>query len=258
MNISDLLSIEDQIQCAQKMHPTVLWVYPTVLRALLHKLDYRLSKLVCPRVLITSAEVFDEVMRERIRADLDVEMFNFYGAYEVGRIAAECPAHEGLHVNVDHVILECLDGNRPAARGTPGIAVLTTLNAFTMPFIRYRLGDICTSIEKTCSCGSAFPLIGPPQGRENDMIMLPSGKILSPLAFGYILRSFNGINQFRIIQERFDHFVLQLAFQENPQDEMLLKIRSRIMEYLDEPVRLDIQIVDFVTEEKLKFRIYIR
>lgn len=29
------------------------------------------------------------------------------------------------------------------------------------------------------------------------------------------------------------------------------------MEYLSEPVRLDIQVVDFIQEEKLKFRIFI-
>ncbi len=40
------------------------------------------------------------------------------GSTEFGEIAAECPAHEGLHVNADHVILECLreDGG-PAVPG---------------------------------------------------------------------------------------------------------------------------------------------
>ena len=44
--ISRFLPVEDQIQCLQMIQPTVLWVYPTVLRALLHRIDYRLSKFV--------------------------------------------------------------------------------------------------------------------------------------------------------------------------------------------------------------------
>ena len=44
--ISRFLPVEDQIQCLQMIQPTVLWVYPTVLRALLHTIDYKLSKFV--------------------------------------------------------------------------------------------------------------------------------------------------------------------------------------------------------------------
>lgn len=65
------------------------------------------------------------------------------------------------------------------------------------------------------------------------------------------------INQFRLIQESFDHLTLQLVFRGNLQDETLIKIQSRFMEYLGESVRLDIQIVDFIEEEKLKFRSFI-
>ncbi len=89
------------------------------------------------------------------------------------------------------------------------------------------------------------------------MVRLPSGMVQSPTGFEDILRGFNSIDQYRIIQESFDHLTLQLLLQGNPQDEMLLKIRSRIMKYLGEPVRFDIQIVDSIKEEKLKFRSFI-
>ncbi|MFQ5963206.1 MAG: phenylacetate--CoA ligase family protein [Candidatus Scalinduaceae bacterium] len=256
-HIMPFLSPEEQIKRLQRMSPTLLWAYPTVLKTLLRRVNYRLSKFVAPRALIYSAEVFDEVTKERIRADRYMEMFNFYGAIEAGRIAAECQAHEGLHVNADNVILECLNGDRPAKAGTPGSAVITTLNAFAMPLIRYRLGDICTFLEKTCSCGSSFPLIGPPIGRESDMIRLPSGKILSPFVFSHFLRNIGMITQFRIIQESYDKLVLQLAFHENPKQELLKKILSKCLMYLNESVILDIKIVDYIQEEKQKFRYFI-
>jgi phenylacetate-CoA ligase len=196
-------------------------------------------------------------MREKVRADLEAEMFNFYGSIEFGRIAWECPAHQGLHVNSDHVILECVHGDQPVESGEPGASVVTTLNAFAMPFIRYRLGDICTFIEKKCGCGRSFPLIGPPQGRKLDMIRLPSGRILSPWSFIHRLRIFDCIDQFHIVQERTDHFVLQIILSGNAYDEMISKIRSCIMEFLGEPVRLDIQRVDFIDTEKPDFRTFL-
>lgn len=256
-NISHFLPIEDQVRNLKEIHPTLLWAYPTVLRAVLHYLDYPLSKIIRPRILITSAEVFDEITKERIQADLNPEMFNFYGAIEIGRIASECPSHEGLHVNADHLILECLNDDQPAGFEKPGEVVITTLNAFAMPFIRYRLGDICTIIEKRCSCGSSFPLIGPVQGRELDMVQLPSGKLLSPIGLHTILEKLAEINQYRFIQKSPDHLVLKLLFHENPEEKLLLDIRSKLKEYLVEPVMIDIQIVDFIHEDALKFRSFI-
>jgi phenylacetate-CoA ligase len=256
-NISPFLSMKDQIQSLKRLRPTVLWAYPTMLRAILQNNDYRDTNIDHLRVVITSGEVFDEEIREKIQSDLDIKMFNFYGALEVGRIADECPAQEGLHVNGDHVILECLNDGRLVECGTPGVVVLTTLNVSTMPFIRYRLGDICTLIEKTCSCGSSFPLIGPPKGRDEDLVRLPSGRALSPLAFMYIIKEINEIDQFRVIQENYDHFVIQIIFGRNPDEKTLLHIRTRIMDFLDEPVRIDIKPVDFIHEEKLKYRSFI-
>ncbi len=255
--ISRFLPVEDQIHCLRMIQPTVLWVYPTVLRALLHTIDYRLSKFVRPRILITIGEVFDEVMKERVLTDLNIEIFNLYGASEIGVIAAECRTHEGLHVNTDHVILENPDGYKPSEWGSKGIAVLTTLNTFTMPFIRYHSGDFCAFIDNKCSCSSSFPLIGPPQGRDLDMIRLQSGRVLSPLPFQSTLENITNIDQFRIIQESFDKFVVQLVFKEIPKQEQLEKIRSRCLSYLDEPVSFDIEVVNFIKDEKMKFKTFI-
>lgn len=254
--ISRFLPVKNQILLLKKIQPSVLWVYPTVLRALLHRIDYRLSKIARPRILISIGEVFDGVMKNRVLADLDVEIFNLYGAAELGIIAVECSTHEGLHINADHLILETLeDDNRPDSVRS-GFAVLTNLSVFTMPFIRYRLGDICALVEKACTCGSSFPLISAPQGREADLIILPSGRVLSPLPFQSILEKISNIDQFRIIQEDYGHLVLQLVFKEIPKPELLQNIRSRCVKFLDEPVKFDVQIVDFIQVEKLKFNTF--
>ena len=126
-----------------------------------------------------------------------------------------------------------------------------------MPFIRYRLGDICTLVEKQCSCGSSFPLIGPPLGRQEDVLRLPSGKILSALPLGSLVKMIDGIDQYRFIQESLDHFVLHLIVQEHPGEEVLSQLRAQLVEYLCEPVRLDVQIVDFIQEDPGKFRKFI-
>ena len=256
--VSYLLPIEEQIRHLQRIRPTVLKAWPTLLRAIMHQVDYRLSEIARPRLLITSGEVLDEQLKKWIQADIDVEMFNLYTSVEFGAIAQDCPAHEGLHVNADQLILECIqDDGQPAEPGKPGVAVLTGLCGVTMPFIRYRQGDILTLLEEQCSCGSSFPLIGPPLGRQDDVIRLPSGKILSAVPLFLLTNEVDGIDQYRFIQESLEHFVLQLKLQEHPGEEVLLQLRAQLVEYLGEPVRLDIQIVDFIQEDTRKFRKFI-
>jgi phenylacetate-CoA ligase len=257
VNISPALSLDDQIDLVRRNRPTILWAYPTVLKALLSRVNYRLEAVANPRLLITSAEACDDMLKTRIQNNSKIEIFNFYASNEFGRIAAECPAQEGLHVNADHVILECVNSKHPAEPGVFGEAVVTSLHALAQPFIRYRLGDVYTFTEKPCSCGSPFPLISPPLGRSDDVVKLPSGKIASLWPFTFLLRDINGLEQYRIIQESVEHLVVQLAFCGDPESDALVQLRSRFMEFLGEPVRVDIQCVDGIRGETLKFRSFI-
>ena len=257
INISPTLPPGEQLRLLRDFQPTILWVYPTVLKALLQRIDYRLSLVARPRILISSAETFDHTMAKHIRADLDLAMFDFYGSNELGRIAAECPAHGGLHVNADHIVLECLDDGHDAAPGHPGSAVITALNAFAMPYIRYHLGDVCTVLGTHCSCGCALPLIDHPRGRKTDVIRLPSGDTRSPWGVDYIMREVEGLEQFRLIQEDLHHFRLLTVFRTPPRPIGISSVRSRLLEYLSEPVDLKVLVVDSIQQEHSKFRAFV-
>jgi phenylacetate-CoA ligase len=258
-SISALRPMNEQIRELRAARPTILRVWPTAFRALLHQVDYRLSDIARPRALITSAEVFDPSLRRRVKADLpDIEIFNFWAAMEFGEIACECPAHEGLHVQADQVILEILRGDgQPCAAGQPGSAVITALCNYTMPLIRYRLGDICTAISGTCSCGSVFPLISAPQGRHEDVIRLPSGQLRSALGLGTVVDGFDEVDQYRFIQESRDHLVVKLVLFNDVGEEAVARFRAGLMDYLGEPIRVDIDIVDSITQDRYKFRKFI-
>jgi phenylacetate-CoA ligase len=236
----------------------VLRIAPSKLRAILHVVDYRLSKIARPRILITSSEVLDDGLKSTVLADLDVEFFNFYVSAEFADLASECPAHEGLHANADQLIVECLDDNgQPVEPGKPGEVVVTSLYGFVMPFIRYRLGDICTPIERRCSCGSTFPLISAPLGRQDDVLRLPSGKILSTINLGWIATGIDAVEQYRYTQESIDHFVLELVVWKQPGEDRLAQVCRQVLDYLGEPASFDVQIVDRLPEEKGKFRYFI-
>lgn len=252
-----LMDPKDLLPLLELWQPTILWFYPGTLRALRHQAGRSLREYIRPRLLISSSEVLDELLRDQVRDDFGLDAFNFYGCLETGRIAAECSAREGLHVNADHVLLETRNGDRPAPCGEPGTVLVSTLNMRTMPFIRYELGDRVTRLAGQCSCGSPFPLIAPPHGRAEDLLRLPSGRLVPPVLCRVVLRRYTDVLQFRIIQERVDHLRILLVTRTPWPDETLGALRRQLLDRLAEPLTIDLQLTDSIPEEKRKFRSFV-
>jgi phenylacetate-CoA ligase len=244
------LPIEEQVRRLEHLRPTVLWIFPSLLRALLHHLDGRLSRVARPRMLITAAETLDDPLRRWLMADQQPELINFYGSSEVHCIADECRAHEGLHVNADAVILEYVED---CARGVR-TAVITSLLNHAMPFIRYDLGDVGGYLDHRCSCGSALPLIRPPQGRKLDVIQLPSGRPFVPFGLSASLKPLKGLRQFRLVQERIDKMVVELALSPSPSEADLDDVRGRLRDFFGEPVEIELRLFERFPQGIDKFK----
>jgi phenylacetate-CoA ligase len=247
-NMSSVIPIEKQVDRLKKIKPTIFWVYPNALKVLLHEFGDDLNKMIQPRICIFSSDMCDSLIRDRAFQVFHADSFDFYGSAEIGRIAAECRTHEGFHINEDHLILEITEN---------GVAVVTALHSYTMPFIRYVLGDILSLGEKPCSCGCSFPLIRSIRGRDNDMIRLPDGRILPPHGCDYILRKYPGIEQFRFIQKRIDLLHLQLATTPDFERDAIQKIHPALLDYLGGSMRLEIEQVEFIRESGTKFKAYV-
>ena len=205
-------------------------------------------------MLITGAEPFDELLRRRVLTERALETRNFYGAVEAGRIAFECAAQEGLHVNADWVDFDLLPDDGVAG-GRP--VVVTNFFARSMPILRYRLGDRCEWVEKPCSCGSALPLIRPPLGREWERVELPSGKLLSPFGISASVVWLPELLQYRVIQKRIDWLVVQMHCEASPSTHALATVRARLERYIGEPMRIDLELVDRIEEIAGKARVYV-
>ena len=99
--------VEEQIAELRAFEPTILWAYPSMLTIVLEQAGCRLADLCRPRILITSAEACEPALLERCLDGLPgLRHLNFYGSIEAGRIAWQCPARHGLHVNIDALVLE--------------------------------------------------------------------------------------------------------------------------------------------------------
>ncbi|MEE1056095.1 MAG: AMP-binding protein [Acutalibacteraceae bacterium] len=165
---------------------------------------------------LTGEYLFEEV-RAEIESVFKCKTANQYGAYEVNSIAYECP--EGhLHCMTQNVLVEILDDNgNPVNSGEEGHIYLTSLSNYTMPFIRYNIGDIGKlNVDFKCKCGNSAPVLELINGRNNDMITVVSGRKIHGSLLAKVVENtnkllLNPIMQFQINQIEYDKIIVKLV-----------------------------------------------
>ena len=160
-----------------------------------------------------TAEKLLSLQREVIEKHLTKNLYDQYGCGETNSIAFECKCHNGLHHAFEHSILEIVtdDGTRTNENGA---AVITNLDNYAMPLIRYRNGDLIRLSNKKCTCGRSSQLIDSIEGRLYDFIEGANGVKVHNAFLDHILVESDileqyKVNEIRIIQTEPDLLVLQ-------------------------------------------------
>jgi phenylacetate-CoA ligase len=255
-NISRLQSPGEQLLALQRYQPTFVWAYSTVLRDLLPLVDDQLNRVVRPRAIVSAGEVMDPHLRARLRGSVDADLFNLYGSTETGIIAGECPAHRGLHVHADRLVLECVGANAPVPAGERGAAVVTCLGPRALRLIRYRLGDVFRFVDEPCPCGSAHPLMEAPVGRDDDALALPDGRRLYPGDCDAFV-GWREVLQYRFIEERAGVFRVRIKLRGEPTADVRARLERRVAEYLGAGVSAQVELIDRFPAAEIKFRIFL-
>lgn len=167
-------------------------------------------KLSSPKGIVATSMMLLEHEREVIKQAFSAQVTNRYGCEEVGLIACECEQHNGMHINTPHIVLECVDDNdNPVPFGTSGKLVITDLNNFAMPLIRYRIEDVGILTDRQCKCGRALPLLEKLEGRVADFLKKLDGGLVGGVSLvERTLTKIPGLEQMQIIQEQLDKIII--------------------------------------------------
>ncbi len=104
-----------------------------------------------------TAEPYPASLRAQFHGTYGLQTLNVYATAELGFLAHDCEAQQGLHF-ADGVVLQICDPatGKPVAPGEAGQVVVTTFNE-TYPTIRLGTGDLAVYIDKPCACGRKSP-----------------------------------------------------------------------------------------------------
>ena len=241
---------DSQIRKLRQVKPDFIWGLSSVLRRIAEEMRKRHIEDIFPRGVATGGELLDQKTRQIIQTVFRSKVVDFYSCHECGNIAWECDRHEGYHINIDSLVVEIVNNGKPAKPGEKGEVVITSLDSYAMPLVRYRIKDIGVGGESLCSCGRGLPLLKRIEGRADDLVVLPNSAIVSPYELLYHLESVPGVLQFRVIQRKVDQFLLQLKVEQNfTKGTVIRKVRTEMARILGHQSHIEIQIVDEIPRD---------
>lgn len=244
-------SMDEYAQAIQSYQPRCIYGYASSLALLAaHLADRKISlKLPHLKVVCTTGEPLFDYQRKLISDAFCAPVANEFGSRDIGFTAHETPQGQMLLMS-ESIILEVLDKQgHPVEPGNTGEAVITALESFAQPFIRYRTGDIVRVSNELCQAGRGLHVIDEVLGRTTDFVVRSDGAIMHALAVIYILRAVEGVGEFKIVQHTVSDVEVIVVPNAHWQEAGRIEIASGLRKRLGEDVRVDLRLVESIPPE---------
>lgn len=150
--------------------------------------------------IFPTSEMLYDYQRDFIEKQFKGKVFDYYGCSEVGSIAFECEFHS-KHVSNERLIVEIDITKQNEILGIPGEIVVTDLDNYVMPFIRYKPGDFASLNTNKCMCGRGLTRIESLEGRSQDYLVTIDDNYVSSVVIPNRFKELKGIDQYQIIQK---------------------------------------------------------
>jgi phenylacetate-CoA ligase len=166
------------IKKLEAMRPTFIISYPSILFELAGNYPQRCRALKI-RAIATNSEQSNQEQRDTLSMAFGCPVFDEYSTEELVLGGFQC-THRAYHLQEDCSYLEVVDpdSNQRLPEYHVGEIVGTCFANQTMPFIRYRQGDLGSIRKSDCECGNNGRILADIAGRKNSSFKLPGGKVI--------------------------------------------------------------------------------
>jgi phenylacetate-CoA ligase len=246
--ISDA-NVDRILDTIRHVRPTLLDGYAESLHLLATHIGMRSLRECGVKAIVTSAQSLDADSRQVIEEAFGCKVFDKYGAREFSGIAWECDADDGHHVVAESYIVEVLKDGVPARPGEIGEVVITDLNNYCMPFLRYRIGDLAVALDSSApgACGRGLPRIGNIEGRVQSIIIGGNGCYLPGSFFPHFFKEYTVlVRQYQVVQERPGAITLRLVKGQRFSDRHLEEMLAALRHYLGATTEITVEFVDMI------------
>ena len=188
---------EQQVQVMQELKPAGYIGTPSFLKIILEKAAEMGVALPSLKKAMVSGEAFPPSLRDWL-AERGVQGYQSYGTADLGLIAYETSAREGLVLD-EGVIVEIVRPGTgdPVPEGEVGELVITTLNP-DYPLIRFGTGDLSAVLPGQCPTGRTNTRIKGWMGRA-DQTTKVRGMFVHPGQVAAVAKRFPAVQKARLV-----------------------------------------------------------
>ncbi len=143
---------ELQVQTIEALRPAAYVGTPSFLRILIEKADELGADISSLKKAVVSGEALFPAQKQ-LFLERGIDVHQVFATADIGMIAFETPAHEGLVLDEDLILEIVRPGTGdPVAEGEVGEMVVTTFNRH-YPLLRFATGDMTAVLPGTSPCG---------------------------------------------------------------------------------------------------------
>jgi phenylacetate-CoA ligase len=197
-------------------------------------------------------KLFDSY-KKKIKKAFKCKVFDTYGSNEGFMIAAQDDL-DHYYILSPHVYIEILDDDyQPVPDGEMGNIIVTRLDCFSMPLIRYKLGDLGIILPKEDYPKErkyGYPLLKQVVGRETDIVVLPDNSKLVVHSFTGVFEYIPEIKQFKVIQEDTKGITIEYIKSDTFTPEALETAEKELRRYTKENFSIDFREVSYIAPTK--------
>jgi phenylacetate-CoA ligase len=254
-------TLGEQITWLNYHKPDYLLSYPSNLKAIADFAKKNQIPLPYIKEIRAIGETLSSDNRKIIEGAWNTKLTDIYSCEETGYMATQCPSSNLMHIQSENVLFEIVDEmGLPVKPNETGFVVVTSLQNFSSPFIRYKIGDMA-SFGEACNCGRNLPTLKFIHGRIRNRLYFPSGESRFPYLgeLGQI-EALTGVDvyQFQFIQHSVKLIELKLVASRpfnNDEEEI---VRSKIQENFGHPFDIQFSFVsDILKKSNGKFEEFI-
>jgi len=210
-----------------------------------------------PKALSSTTETLFPAYKRLIEGAFGSKLYDQYGCGECNSISFDAGDRNGLYIATEHALLEILDENDAPVTLDQGRFVVTNLDNFAMPFIRYENGDSgrFSAYDKTSEI--KLPALKEVLGRTADTITLKDGSRVHGVFFTDILNELfaenpASIHRFQVFQSKPGNIEFRIEKATPPNKEYLLALDEALHKFFD---KVDIVTMATLPKDKTgKFR----
>ncbi len=218
--------------------------YPSTLSAFAYLVD-KANEKINLKATFTSSEPLREDQKSIMARVFQCPNYDYYGLAEKVIWATECNTHVGKHVNFEYGITEIVDAEgNPLAVGENGFAVGTSLLNYGMPLLRYLTSDRTHFLEKSCTCGRSTARLSSVLTKNEDMIVLKDGRLISPSILTHPFKPLKGVMKSQIWQPEYDRMVIRLVVDTDLTGNQIDRLKKDITARMGGQIDVNIEIVD--------------